>query len=234
MISGTARPRRCRRFQSIATQIEAWLTGGTLSAGDRLPSERRLAAMLKVSRSSVREALRILEEKGRVQIRRGRKGGAFLTPAAPLSPPGAPLPKRLEHLTDDQIADFRRLIEGHVAALASESADAPAICLLNRRLATARSWLHRGSAGVAAYLEADKAVHIAIAQIAGHGLFFQALESALGIRSYFDRFLQLRPDLMETNYRDLTDIVRAIENGRPEAARIAATAHITRFNDAFP
>ena len=51
---------------------------GLYVPGQQLPPERELAAMLGVSRSSVREALRQLTEEGYLDVRRGRTGGTFV------------------------------------------------------------------------------------------------------------------------------------------------------------
>ncbi|MEJ2641768.1 MAG: FCD domain-containing protein, partial [Desulfosarcinaceae bacterium] len=101
---------------------------------------------------------------------------------------------------------------------------------LHHRLETARARMNRINDGLEAYIEADKAVHLFVAQIAGNPLFSQALEAAMGLKSYFCRFLRLRPALVEANYYDLVDIVRAVAEGRPEAASGATQAHIMRFN----
>ncbi|MCB2149150.1 MAG: winged helix-turn-helix domain-containing protein [Deltaproteobacteria bacterium] len=71
---------RVFKFQEIADRIENRITEGSLLPGERLPSERKLVAELQVSRSSVREAFRILVQKDLVEIRRGARGGAFVKP----------------------------------------------------------------------------------------------------------------------------------------------------------
>ena len=67
-----------RAFEDIATQIRNELSNGGLKAGDRLPSERELAARFGVSRNTVREALRSLENAGLLQTHKGASGGAFI------------------------------------------------------------------------------------------------------------------------------------------------------------
>lgn len=59
-------------------QIRAKLAAQELKAGDRLPSERELSEQFKVSRNSVRQALRSLAELGLLDIRKGAFGGAFI------------------------------------------------------------------------------------------------------------------------------------------------------------
>lgn len=73
-----ARPRRA--FEEIIGQIKAMIEDGTLQPGDRLPPERALAEQFAVSRNTVREALRMLEIAGIVQLRRGASGGSFISP----------------------------------------------------------------------------------------------------------------------------------------------------------
>ena len=65
----------------IEKQVLALITAEDLKPGERLPSERDLAALLKVSRPSVREAVKSLEAQGRLHVRHGQ--GVFVaTPAS--------------------------------------------------------------------------------------------------------------------------------------------------------
>jgi DNA-binding FadR family transcriptional regulator len=68
-----------RMSEAIVEQIRTLIRTNRLRPGDRLPSERELCERLGVSRVTVREALRVLEAGGLVQIRVGARGGAFVT-----------------------------------------------------------------------------------------------------------------------------------------------------------
>ena len=59
-------------FERVAVQIEQRILDGELRSGDRLPTERELAEQFQVSRTAVREALKILAQKGLVDMRPGR------------------------------------------------------------------------------------------------------------------------------------------------------------------
>ncbi|HEY9753704.1 MAG TPA: FadR/GntR family transcriptional regulator [Oculatellaceae cyanobacterium] len=73
--------REKRAFKEIAEQIRSSIYAKTLKPGDKLPSERELAAQFKVGRISVREALRMLEQAGLVYVRQGTNGGAYVKEA---------------------------------------------------------------------------------------------------------------------------------------------------------
>ncbi|MCA1217855.1 FadR/GntR family transcriptional regulator [Streptomyces sp. 8L] len=64
--------------QLIADQLRALIQEGKCGPGERLASERRLVAQYGVSRPTAREALRILEARGLIEIRAGGHGGAFV------------------------------------------------------------------------------------------------------------------------------------------------------------
>jgi DNA-binding FadR family transcriptional regulator len=68
-----------RMSEAIVQQIRTLIRTNRLRPGDRLPSERELCERLGVSRVTVREALRVLEAGGLVEIRVGARGGAFVT-----------------------------------------------------------------------------------------------------------------------------------------------------------
>src|SRR5260370_36995844 len=72
------RIRTPRAFEEIADQIRKELSNRRLRAGDRLPPERALAAQFGVSRNTLREALRSLENAGLLRLQKGATGGAFL------------------------------------------------------------------------------------------------------------------------------------------------------------
>jgi len=72
-----------RAFDDIIDQLREQLRTDELKPGDRLPSERLMAEQFKVSRNTVREALRMLEISGLVEIRKGAAGGGFISQPDP-------------------------------------------------------------------------------------------------------------------------------------------------------
>ncbi len=64
-----------RIFQDVVDQIQEAILQGRLKAGNKLPSERELQEIFQTSRGTLREALRVLEQKGLITIKTGVSGG---------------------------------------------------------------------------------------------------------------------------------------------------------------
>lgn len=72
-----AKAKRSRPVQ-VADRIKAWVVERDLHQGDKLPNEAEMIALFKVSKGTVREALRILEAQGLIVTRTGPGGGSFV------------------------------------------------------------------------------------------------------------------------------------------------------------
>src|SRR3954452_7661831 len=103
-----------RLYRQIATQLSALIASGEFAVGQRLPSERELAAQLGVSRPSLREALIALELEGRVEV---RGGAASWVPAAAARSPTTPAQQEGEG--PFELLRARWLIEGEITAVAA-------------------------------------------------------------------------------------------------------------------
>ncbi|SFK23743.1 FadR/GntR family transcriptional regulator [Celeribacter neptunius] len=117
-----------RAFEEICDQIRHEIQTGTLSAGDKLPSERELADAFEVSRSSVREAFRMLEIGGVLSLQKGVKGGAVVMQGNPK--PITQTMKDLLSLGGLSLADYteaRVCLQREIIRLACERADEDAL-----------------------------------------------------------------------------------------------------------
>ena len=76
-----------RVFQDVVAQVQEAILKGKLKTGDMLPSERELKAMFDTSRATLREALRVLEERGLIEIRTGVHGGVLVKAVTAIKPP---------------------------------------------------------------------------------------------------------------------------------------------------
>lgn len=223
--------RKMRISEDVACQIEKAIAGGQIKPGQRLPAERVMINLFKVSRTTLRESLRMVEARGLLEFRRGRNGGAFVTTPAPADAFDAmDLMIRLHKLTLDDISDFRADMEGRVAAMAARKADDDDIRALNRLLDQAAALSHRGGRYMDRYLMADKALHLNIAKISGNPLYVHAVKTAHNVSAYFERYMDKGHGLMETNLSDLCRIVSAVSGHNPDAAMAVSMAHVRRFN----
>jgi GntR family transcriptional regulator, transcriptional repressor for pyruvate dehydrogenase complex len=96
----------------IVEQVERAIEFGQLEVGDRLPSERELTARFGVSRVTVRDALRILEANGLIEIRLGSRGGAYVTAPQP-SRIGSTLARllMLADVAPEELEEARHVLE---------------------------------------------------------------------------------------------------------------------------
>ena len=68
--------KQTRVFQDVVEQVQDAILNGKLKPGSKLPPERALKDMFNTSRGTLREALRVLEQKGLIDIKLGVAGGA--------------------------------------------------------------------------------------------------------------------------------------------------------------
>src|ERR1700719_2752825 len=122
--------------ERIAERFVTAIALGEFVPGQRLPPERELAAMLEVSRTTVREALQRLQASGYVTTRRGRGGGTFVRTDRGPDADGMiarTLVPAWADLTD--LLDFRRLVEQLIARAAAERRDDRDIAVIRAAVA---------------------------------------------------------------------------------------------------
>jgi DNA-binding FadR family transcriptional regulator len=107
-----------RTFEEAVEQIVEKVRAGDLVPGDRLPSERDLAAQMRISRPTLREAVKLLAEAGVLEVRRGQAGGIFVRSELV---PRELLRTRSEVRVSEVagVLEARRLVEPRVAQLAA-------------------------------------------------------------------------------------------------------------------
>ncbi|MBM3450771.1 MAG: FadR family transcriptional regulator [Armatimonadetes bacterium] len=149
--------RQRRVYEDIVRQIQALSAERRLQPGDRLPPERELADILGVSRTSVREAIRVLSAMGLVEVRSG--DGTFIREApTPIDPAvGARLSERTLLL---DLLEARRVIEEEIVALAVQRATDEEIEQMQALLKRRDQALSRGDAD----LETDLHLHHYVAE----------------------------------------------------------------------
>ncbi|MBI9084717.1 MAG: FadR family transcriptional regulator [Desulfobacterales bacterium] len=236
MISGARQlfkeAKQGRIFQDVVEQIQNAILRGDLKTGDMLPPERELKETFKTSRGTLREALRILEQKGLIEIKLGVSGGAVVKSAmVDQFADNLALIVRFQQIPLIHLAEFREGVEGAVAAIAALRAQKKDLDLLKSLLAEARIHVDGGAGQWDAFLSVDKKVHQALATITGNPMYIMVHQVVHdNIQRYYDQFLPADEKRLNENFQDLCDIVDAIGRGEATEARIFAQRHVRRFN----
>jgi DNA-binding FadR family transcriptional regulator len=226
------RTKPVRIFQGVVDQIQGAILEGSLKPGDVLPSEMRLKDMFKTSRGTVREALRVLEQKGLVDIKTGVSGGAVVKSVnTEKLTENLDLLVQCQRVSFDHLAEFREGVEGIVAEMAAERGAVKGLEELERLLAEAREILEDGHSDWKDFARIDVRLHIAIAEMSGNPIFAAVLRMVHErVLESFERFALTGRRRIEENYDDLCRIVEAIAQKRPQDAKALAREHVRRFN----
>jgi DNA-binding FadR family transcriptional regulator len=224
--------RQNRIFQDVVDQIQDAIIDGRLQSGDKLPAERELKDLLKTSRSTLREALRVLEHKGLIEIKLGVGGGAIVRSAsADQVTESLGLLIRSQQVSLNHLAEFREGVEGDVTAIAARRAGNADIARLRKLLEEASRHADSGATAVNDFLRADKALHLALAKISKNPVYISVLKTVHeNIHRYYERYLAMDTAEMRENLTDLGNIVAAVAEKDPDKARRLAQGHVRRFS----
>jgi GntR family transcriptional repressor for pyruvate dehydrogenase complex len=210
-----------RIYEEIVRQVRLLIGEGRLKSGDRLPPERDLAEQFRVSRTSVREALRALESRGLVEIRAGE--GAFvrdISVDALVEPLALVILPHREAV--GELFEARRLLEPAIAALAARRATPEEIAEMERILDEQAREVAHGRTGVTQ----DSAFHAALAGGA-HNRAISRIVNAL-----MDLLTQSREESLQTpgrpqqSHQDHRGILEAIRQRDEVAAHRAVVDHL--------
>ena len=226
------KPKNNRIYQHVVDQIQRAILDGRLKTGDMLPPEMKLKDMFETSRGTIREALRVLEQKGLIDIKIGVGGGAVVkSVGTDKIVESLDLLIQTQKVTYDHLAEFREGVEGLVAALAAERAKKADIERVKKIVDCAGDVLEAEDLDSATFVRLDTELHIALAEIAGNPIYLANLRMVHErILNAYEQFSLRRKSVLEENYQDLCRIVEAIENGESDQARSLAQNHVRRFN----
>jgi len=207
--------------EQISARLLSLIQERQLRPGDKLPPERELAAMMAVSRPSLREALRALALMNIIEIRQG--DGTYITSLEPsLLVEHLDFVFSLDDSTFLELLEARKILEAGTVALAAQRITDDEIAGLGASLAKSVESVEDHQA----FLQADLELHERIAEAARNPVLtrFMAVISQLGIASR-RRTVEI-PGVPEQVLEDHRAIVMALKAGDPEAARQAMLQHL--------
>ncbi|MFT4047337.1 MAG: FadR/GntR family transcriptional regulator [Solimonas sp.] len=212
-----------RLYQKVAGKLFDDLASGQYAVGDRLPTERELAAEHNVSRPAVREAMIALEVQGLIEVRVG--SGAYVRR----------LPGQKDrpgfNVTAFELMEARLLIEGEAAALAAVHVTDEEMDELDALVEQIADENSRSDGTV----NADHAFHRAIAIATRNNAMVSTIEDMWRLRSTSPECALLLEKARTANVQPVVEehraIVKALRKRDPAAARTAMRAHLSAVID---
>jgi GntR family transcriptional regulator, transcriptional repressor for pyruvate dehydrogenase complex len=213
-----------RAYEDIVQQVLTLIENGKLKRGDQLPSERELTEAFKVSRTTVREAIRTLESMKLLQCRQGNGTYVLASSEEALI---QPLAAALFNANDDirDIFYVRKIIEPHVAELAAENATPQEIEEMETILREQEACIGRGES----VLETNTLFHNHLAKTAKNRVMERLLLALI------DLLHQLREEYLMEEERDKRaqrsleghkQVLAAIKNGDGDVALKSMLKHL--------
>jgi GntR family transcriptional repressor for pyruvate dehydrogenase complex len=199
---------------------------GRIKPGDRLPPERELAERFKASRNSVRDAIRVLEQRGLIESRQG--DGTYVRTVSPeeLAEPLALLLLQ-SHTQMRELWEARRILDPAVAELAAMRITDDELEELEAILDLQRTKVEGGMLA----LEEDTAFHYAIAQAAGNGVILRVLDTLVDLlRQSRERSLQ-QHDRPAYSLAGHVRILAALRARDPAATRAEMLQHLDEIEE---
>jgi GntR family transcriptional regulator, transcriptional repressor for pyruvate dehydrogenase complex len=213
--------RNTRIYEEIVRQIRLLITDGHLKSGDRLPPERDLAERFRVSRASVREAMRALESRGLIGIRPGE--GAFVREVsveALIEPLALVILTQRETIAD--LYEARRLLEPPIAGLAARRASPDEVADMVRILDEQGAEVGAGRTGLAQ----DAAFHAALAHSTHNRAITRIVTTLMDLLAQSREESLSHPGRPVRSHGDHRHILAAVEARDFRRAERAMLAHL--------
>lgn len=218
----TRRPIRAQIHEKLGYMINQ----GLLRPGDELPSERRIAETLGVSRETVRSALAILREEGMISIAHGTST-VVIGPSAPgLAQPATPAQALARKSTPEQIFEARVKVVGEVARLAALRMSKDVLDHL-RSLVKEQQDLVRDPVG---FQMSDVEFHMNFYEACGNPLLFSFAADLYATSLDTRRKAMADKGATARSVLDHRAIVAALEVRDPELTEQAAVAQLERIH----
>ncbi|TFD09413.1 FadR/GntR family transcriptional regulator [Cryobacterium sp. TMT1-66-1] len=223
-----------KAYERVVEQIESAISTRDLRPGDRLPSERELMLTFEVSRSTIREALRVLESTGLVRSRPGDPRGPEVLQASP-----AILTKtvnrlvRLETIALSELVEFRIMLEDAACTLAAQHRTEEQLEAMRAAVDAMQAEIAHGPV---AFSRADVAFHASVWAASDNQLMQICGEATRGaLIDMVTGGLDRSPDSaakMELSLAHDREILAAISAGDgPTAGRLARSFVIEYYGD---
>lgn len=217
--------------ENLVVQLEDAILSGVFEPGEKLPPTTELEAELGASRGTLREALRILQQKGLVESRVGVKGGVFVREANTDSiTEGLAQLIQLKKISLDDLAGFRQAVESGLIRLVAERIEDPDILALQKYLPEMKAESDRGAEGWHAFLDIEVQLRKELIQISGSLMYETVLTPIYeNMFSYAIPYIPGEDANVAEAFDDWSQIIDALSTGDTERAVFYTKDHIRRY-----
>lgn len=198
-------------LQDIVSQIELAIRNGKYAVGDRLPSERELQNLFGVGRGSIREALRMLRQKGWLESRRGKNGGTFVCkPTMELVNQNMLLMLHRLNITVDQLVEFRQAMDAAVYWLFIKNYSEDDARKMRQKCEEISSLIAEQKYDIDRILEIDLELYHLVAESTKNSIVVWMYDNIYRCLGYFDAIRNLDAKYIANMGRDWSEFIEAM------------------------
>lgn len=221
-------PKRESLHKQVANQLQELIVAESLRPGDKLPGERELADRMGISRSVVREAIRVLSDRGLVRVKSGC--GTYVQELSHKDAAASiELFLKFKHSprTFQDVYEVRRMIEVEAAGLAAERASAEDYRAMEHAIAGMEA--HKDDPE--AYTHHDVAFHAAVAAATHNDLLAVLLSPVSDLLTEMVRASLHAPGAAAEGLAHHRNVLSALYGRDPKEAREAMLGHIEHAHE---
>lgn len=225
-------PQSIPLYEQVAEMIENQIIRGEFRVGDRLPTEYELASTYKVSRTVIREAMKVLKEKGWVETRSGR-GTIVVDNVTRGVRSSFNVAVRMDPDSGwGYLIEVRRMIEPEIAALAAERASPEQIGQMRQAVERMDHAVRDNPVNVEEFLDADFSFHMILAESTGNPLVMMIIHPVVKLMREQQAFHASQIEGgAQRSQKNHHSIIAAIESHNPGAARANMNSHIAQVRE---
>jgi GntR family transcriptional regulator, transcriptional repressor for pyruvate dehydrogenase complex len=215
-----------RIFERIVEQILEAIFRGDLTPNDKLPSENELTQIFGVSRVTVREAIRALEQDGVIEVRQGVLGGAYIKEMDLDN-----VVERIENVlqltnvTFQQLAEARAILEKIILCeLIPSRMKKEDLDRMDANIETAK--LHFKNDRNSERLLANFEFHTIMTEMSGNPIIILMHKLIVNLSIYFFENVEPSVPMIKKTFKDHKRIVELLKRGELKSASDVCSVHI--------
>ena len=209
--------------EAISDYIVREISVGNLQPGGRLPSDREFSEMLNLPRSSVREALKVLDVMGTIDILPG--SGMYLAQdTANIFTLPFSWTFLLSNNSNQEVYQLRMILERETVRMATEKRDTPEFKKIRATVEQEKDMVSRND--FSRQMEFDQAFHMGIAKCAGNEILYNLIGTSRKIISFLNAHGMSTIEQMKAVQEEHYTIFKAMEEGDAEKAERLIVHHL--------